>query len=73
MGEQIWAGTRRRMRAHVPSLDQVDITALQQFIVDAYAKIEPGRLQFSEERAGSHDGRLLQRSPENHIQSRWRP
>ena len=34
------------MRANVPPLDQADVTALQQFIVDAYAKIESERLQF---------------------------
>ena len=36
----------RRMRANVPPLDQADVTALQQFVVDAYAKNESGRLQF---------------------------
>ena len=36
----------RRMRAYVPPLGQVDVRALQQFIVDAYAKIESERLQF---------------------------
>ena len=36
----------RRMRAKVQPLDQADVTALQQFIVDAYAKIESERLQF---------------------------
>ena len=36
----------RRMRADVPSLDQADVTAVQQFNVDAYAKIESERLQF---------------------------
>ena len=35
-----------RMRANVPPLDQADVTALQQLIVDAYAKIESERLQF---------------------------
>ena len=34
------------MRAYVPALDQADVTALQQFIVDAYAKIESERLKF---------------------------
>ena len=34
------------MRANAPLLDQADVTALQQFIVDAYAKIESERLQF---------------------------
>ena len=33
------------MRANVPPLDQADVTALQQFIVDAYAKIESELLQ----------------------------
>ena len=34
------------MRANVPPLDQTDVTALQQFICNAYAKIESDRLQF---------------------------
>ena len=36
----------RAMRANVPSPDQADVIALQQFVVDAYAKIESERLQF---------------------------
>ena len=36
----------RRMRANVPPLDEADVTALQQFIVDAYAKFKSERLQF---------------------------
>ena len=38
----------RRMRANVPTLDldQADVTTLQQFIVDAYVKIESECLQF---------------------------
>ena len=35
----------RCMRANVSPLDQVGVTALQQFIVDAYAQIESERLQ----------------------------
>ena len=34
------------MRANVPPLDQADVTALQQFIVGAYAKFKFERLQF---------------------------
>ena len=34
------------MRANVPPLDQTDVTALQQFIVDAYAKVESERPHF---------------------------
>ena len=34
------------MRANVPPLDQADVTALQPFIGDAYAKIASERLQF---------------------------
>ena len=34
------------MKANVLLLDQADVTALQHFIVDAYAKIESERLQF---------------------------
>ena len=34
------------MRANVPQLDQAGVSASQQLIVDAYAKIESERLQF---------------------------
>ena len=34
------------MRANDPPLKQADVTALQLFIVDAYAQIEPELLQF---------------------------
>ena len=46
----------RRMRANVPPPDQADVTSLQQFIVDAYAKIESERL-VRKERAGSSEGK----------------
>ena len=36
----------RRMRVNVPPFDQADVTALQQFILDAYAKIVSESLQF---------------------------
>ena len=41
----------RCMRANVRPPDQADVTDLQPFNVDAYAKIESERLQF--QRAGS--------------------
>ena len=34
------------MRAYVPTLDQAGLTALQQFIVDAYENTLSERLQF---------------------------
>ena len=44
------------MTDNVPPLDQIDVTSLQQFIVDAYAKIESEHI-FFEEKEGSPEGR----------------
>ena len=66
-------GRYRHIRANVSPLDQADVTNLQQFIVDAYAKLESERLQFLRREKDHLMADNSQISPGNHNQSRWRP
>ena len=61
------------MRAKVSPLDQADVTDLQQFNFDAYAKIESERLLFLRREQDHLRADNYKDLQENFSQSRWRP